>query len=188
MTRFYENSKKSILCPLWALFAHFRANKDFTEKSACHFFLFLDFYRRTKLQKKLMNKFREKLVTDVQTNGWMHGRTDGQAWIHRTFPSRGPKRFTQYRKKINSGLKVFLLLEILEKVSFNINMFRSLRVIASNIWFKKMNTWLFSKINKISLTNILCELHFICHHPLSTDYLIRTWSFSFTHAELLWIG
>ena len=79
MTQFYENSKKSILCPLWTLFAHFRANKDFHEKSACHFFLFLDFYRRAKLQKKLMNKFREKLVTDVQTNGRMRGRTDGQA-------------------------------------------------------------------------------------------------------------
>ena len=32
----------------------------------CHFFLFLDFYGYAKFQK-LMNRFREKLVTDIQT-------------------------------------------------------------------------------------------------------------------------
>ena len=44
MIKFYENSK-----------IHF-----------CHFFLFLDFYGYAKFQK-LMNRFREKLVTDIQT-------------------------------------------------------------------------------------------------------------------------
>ena len=112
------------------------------------------------------------------TDKWADGWKDGQAWIHKTSPSRGPKSLPNTDKNTSGGLWVFLLLQLLEKVSFNINMFRSLRVIASNIRVKKKNTELFWKFlknfNTTRLTNILYELHFSRHQPLSTDYLNRT--------------
>ena len=124
MTKFYEHSKKNILGPLWAVSGYFRAKKKIYGKSTCHSFLFLDFYRSAKLHKKTNEQISRKTRSDVRTKG---GRADRQAWIHRTSLSRGPKMFAQYRKKINSGgLWVFLLLQLLEKVSFNVNMFRSL--------------------------------------------------------------
>ena len=47
----------------------------------CHFFLFLNFYWCAEFQKKVMNRLREKLVTDV--------RTDKHEFMEP--PSRGPK-------------------------------------------------------------------------------------------------
>ena len=52
----------------WALHAHFKASKNFSGKSICFSFLFLDFYHCAKFQKNLINGFPEKLVTDVHTD------------------------------------------------------------------------------------------------------------------------
>ena len=55
MIKSYENSKKT---SFWALFAYFRANKNFFRKSvSVTFFLLLYFYCCVEFQKKLMNRF-----------------------------------------------------------------------------------------------------------------------------------
>ena len=59
-----RNKKNSNLGPFWAFFADFRANKNFSAKSASVTFLFLHFYCCAELQKKLINKFQQKLVTN----------------------------------------------------------------------------------------------------------------------------
>ena len=66
MTTFHENSRK----------LHFWPNMNFSGKliKPTSVSFFLDFYRCAKFQEKLMNRFREKLVPDVRTNGWRNGR------------------------------------------------------------------------------------------------------------------
>ena len=47
-----KTPENSILGPFWILFVYFIAKRNFS-----FIFVFLDLYHRTKLQKKLRNKF-----------------------------------------------------------------------------------------------------------------------------------
>lgn len=72
MTKFYKTQKKTP--PSWTFFAHFGENRNFSRKSTFVTHMFLDFYCCTKFQKKVMNRFWEKLVIDV----WIDRPTDKQ--------------------------------------------------------------------------------------------------------------
>ena len=74
------------------LFAHFGANKSFSGKSTCHFFLFLDFYRYAKFQKNKFEQISSK--TGFRQKGVS---TDSEAWIHRTSSVRDPKMLNSKR-------------------------------------------------------------------------------------------
>ena len=65
--------KKTWFC---AFFANFWANTHFSEKPTSVIFLFLDSYFYAKFQKKLMNRFWAKLVTDVPMNEDTHRRLE----------------------------------------------------------------------------------------------------------------
>ena len=63
---FPAKSNKTFWKPILDTFCPFKGKKNSSGKSTYHFFQFLNFYRSAKFQKKITNRFCEKLVTDVQ--------------------------------------------------------------------------------------------------------------------------
>ena len=60
----FKNKKNSILNPFCALFADFKANKNFSGKSASITFFYFYISDVQNFRKKLINRLRKKLVTD----------------------------------------------------------------------------------------------------------------------------
>ena len=68
MPKLNEKLKSLYLGPILGPSSHVKANKKFFGKTHfCRIFVFLDFYCCPEFQKKLINIFREKLVTEEQT-------------------------------------------------------------------------------------------------------------------------
>ena len=102
-----KTKKKSISGPTWVIFVLFGASKNFSGKSASAiFFLFLDLYCCVEFQKKLMKRFREKLVAEERTARQTDGRKHGQAWfIWHIFPGV-QKKHTKTSKRKQPPLQV----------------------------------------------------------------------------------
>ena len=101
ITKFCENFVKAKKLYFELFFAHFRASKNFSGKP-----VFVTLQKRTELQKKLMRRFWEKLVTHV----WTDACKERQAWIHRISLLRVQNSSKTVRKlmikNLRSSLKV----------------------------------------------------------------------------------
>ena len=95
--------KNSILAPFGDLFTNFRAKWNLYGTSvSVTFFLFLGFYCCPEFQKKQINRFQEKLVTDVQMEIHADARTSMNSW---DLPCRGSNKnqsIQSYEKQQNS--------------------------------------------------------------------------------------
>ena len=81
-----------------SLFTHFRASDIFSGKPSVTF-LFLDFHRCAKLPKKVINRFREKLVKDTRVDGLTNRRNDMHEFIGPPLP--GVQKSFCFRETFN---------------------------------------------------------------------------------------
>ena len=66
MKKDYKSSTKPILGQIWVPFAHFRAEQKILRKfNLCHFFCSYIFTAVQNFRKKLIHRFREKVVTNL---------------------------------------------------------------------------------------------------------------------------